>query len=316
MIYKYESVAERLFNIKVRSGPEYMVSCIFHENSGSPSMQFNVQKGLYLCFSCGARGNIQSLLGMDTSLRETIYDGDLDLSDILSKLDALNAQAGRKPSSDVLPESYLKRYAFPTRYWELRGFTPTTVAVFDLGYDPMEDAAIIPIRNIKGELIGVIKRMLDPDAQIRYRYPKGFPRRSSLFASWLVAEDDRAEVAVVEGALDAAKVWQAGHPAVAQYGSSLSMEQVRLLKRLGVTGLVFFYDNDKAGLKAADGWDDKHKKHHPGALDLTRDFMVRRVRYTKSMPSDPGACTSEQINEVWDKAQEVTSVLRNGQHMT
>jgi DNA primase len=276
----YSKIAESTFQIGLRSGDEWMCRCLWHDDS-SASLQFNIRKGVYVCFGCGEKGNIKSLMRY---LGRRFDDIEADITDITAKLDALDKQAGKPERLKVLPESILKRYDFPTDYWSKRGFTDATIKAFDLGYDPIEDEATIPVRTLDGELIGTIKRRLGNDSGPRYMYPKGFPRKLSLFGSWLVAKTITDEVAITEGAVDTMTLWQLGVPSVAQYGSAISREQVALLRRLGISRLTFFYDNDKAGDKALEV-----------ALPLTRDFLIKVVEYKKGDPKDPNGFDSESL---------------------
>lgn len=276
----YSKIVESTFQIGLRSGDEWMCRCLWHDDS-SASLQFNIRKGVYVCFGCGVKGNIKSLMRF---LGRRFEDIGTDIADITAKLDALDEQVGKAPRLKTLPESILKRYDFPTEYWHSRGFTDATIKAFDLGYDPIEDEATIPVRTTNGDLIGTIKRRLSADYGPRYMYPKGFPRKTSLFGSWLVAKTITDEVAVTEGAVDSMTLWQIGVPSVAQYGSAISREQVALLRRLGISRLILFYDNDKAGEKALDT-----------ALELTRDFLIRVVEYKKGDPKDPNGFDSDTL---------------------
>lgn len=312
MSYKYEGFAESRFMITNRTGTEYMVKCVFHEDSNA-SMQFNVESGLFLCFACKASGNIKTL---EHFYGITVVESGMDLDTLLGKIDSL-----KNPEPELLPvlnESFLKRYSMPTRYWKTRGFEKKTVEAFDLGYDPMGDHSgpyvTIPLRNTQGQLLGVIKRYLDPNAELRYRYPKGFKRSQNLFASWMVEKDpDAHTVALVEGSIDAMKVWQAGHPAMALYGSSINPAQVRILRRLGVRNIILFTDNDKAGKEAIDtcqGWHQRKrgslmKWEYDERTDLRREFLVSRVVYPSGAPSDPGAMDTEMIGSLLHKAKRV-----------
>lgn len=277
---KYEELVERHLDVCLRSGDEFMCRCWLHEDR-SASLQFNVKSGLWICFSCGEKGNAKTFM---RQFGGTFREPEVEVADIYAKLDMLDAlKTPVKPS--VLPEATLKRYSFPTDYWDGRGLSRDIQKVFDLGYDPMEDEAIIPVRNPNGGLMGVIRRRLAMDDGPKYMYYKGFPRKASLFASWLVAKSDTDHVAITEGALDAVSVWQAGVPAVAQYGSSLSREQVVLLRRLGITKITLFYDDDKAGREAV--WT---------AIPLLRDFLVYVVSYPESdRKQDPGDLSPKQI---------------------
>lgn len=308
MTYRYETIVDRHLNVVARSGAEWMARCIWHDDS-TASLQINVDKGLYLCFACGARGNIKTL---QKFLGIRIAEEAIDVNDIRARLDAL-----RNPDADVQPvleESYLDRFRFPSRQWEEWGFSPVTVASFDLGFDPIGNYLTIPVRNIRGELLGVIRRFLDDDYPVKYKYPKGFKRASNLFASWMVEHDEDTDtVVLVEGAKDAMKVWQAGHAAMAVYGSSLSPTQVRVLRRLGVGRVVLFFDNDKAGKRCADsalGW-HVHKRgrltlrEYRPDTDLSREFIVERTVYPRSFPFDPGGMDEEQIEHVLTTARRV-----------
>lgn len=285
---KYVDLADKYLEVTLRSGDEYMAKCFVHDDS-SASLQFNVKSGLWVCFACGAKGNAKSLV---RHFGGTYRDPEVDIADIYAKL-ALIDQESKSPVSDsTVPESMLKRYAFPTEYWASRGFTAASISAFDLGYDPIEDEAIIPVRNIDGRLNGFIRRRLDNSYGPRYMYPKGFPRKLSLFGSWMVAKKQTDSVTITEGALDSIKVWQAGYPAVAQYGSSMSPEQAVLLRRLGISKVTLFFDDDKAGYKATET-----------ATSLLRDFLVYRVSYRKGDPSDPGAMNDETIKKRIDGAE-------------
>lgn len=276
---KYEDIVERHFQVVLRSGDEFMCRCLKHEDQ-SASLQFNVAKGLFYCFSCHWAGNVKTLMrDMGETFREEV-----DVQDVLAALDAIEAQANTPTILKAMPESLLKRYQFPNDYWSGRGFTPTTIDTFSLGYDPMEDCAIIPVRNVQSQLIGVIRRRLADDGGPRYMYPKGFPRKTSLFGAHLVAKSVSDHVVLVEGSVDAMKVWQAGYQGLAQYGSSINPAQVRLLARLGVNHVTLFYDDDKAGWAATDI-----------AMEALREFYVDVVMYRPSDKSDPGAMTSKQI---------------------
>ncbi len=283
----YVDLADKYLDVTLRSGDEYMAKCFVH-NDSSASLQFNVKSGLWVCFACGAKGNAKSLI---RHFGGTYRDPEVDVADIYAKLDLIDKESKTPVSNSKVPESMLKRYAFPTDYWASRGFTAATISAFDLGFDPIENEAIIPVRNIDGQLNGFIRRRLEKDYGPRYMYPKGFPRKLSLFGSWMVAKKQTDTVVITEGSLDSIKVWQAGYPAVAQYGSSLSPEQVVLLRRLGVSKVVLFFDNDKAGHKATET-----------AIPLLRDFLIYQIEYKKRDASDPGAMNSATIKKRIDDA--------------
>lgn len=162
--------------------------------------------------------------------------------------------------------------------------------IFSLGWSSLTRSITIPYRDRTGLLLGVVHRRLT--GRPKYVYPRNFPRTENLFASWLLEEDlsglrtdvlRPGSVVLVEGSLDAVKVWQAGLPAVAMWGSRLHEKQVQILKYHGITDVVVFTDRDSAGRSAA---------VHASQMLSRASMGVRVVRYPASYPqslSDPGA---------------------------
>ncbi|AYQ99265.1 DNA primase [Brevibacterium phage Cantare] len=311
---RYDSFAERHLQVVNRGGAELMCRCLYHDDSNA-SMQFNVDTGLWVCFGCGAKGKIEKL---ERELGLRVVEDAIDVQELI---DFLNQLDKPKEPDDLpaIPEETLLSYDFPTEYWASRGFSQDTIDTFELGYDPLNNIGTIPFRNTQGELQGIIKRYLDPDVELRYRYPKGFKRSLHMFGSWMVTEDpDIDTVVLVEGSLDAIKCWQAGIPALAVYGSSVSKTQIRLLRRLGITKVILFFDDDSSGHKArlrSSGVKVHKSKTRDGKtydyaeydkeLDLGRDFLMSEVIYEGDMPSDPGGMTSKQIRKAVRNAQPV-----------
>lgn len=307
---KYQKFADKYLDVVTANDVEAMVRCLFH-NESNASMQFNLETGLYICFGCKSAGNIRTI-EKHLGLVSGVYLD--DVSDVRKKLKAL--KESNVPGEKILDDSELKRFKFPTKYWEDRGFTPETVEMFELGNSPISDDygkfVTIPLRNDRGELLGVIKRYLGENVELRYRYPKGFKRSINLFASWKVAEDqDIDTVILTEGSIDAIKCWQAGYPALAIYGSSVSSKQIAALKELGIKNVVLFFDNDKAGKECESGCLG-FKKRKRGAdtkitydrdHDLTRSFLLYRTRYPRDFPSDPGDMSTKQIRHMVRRAK-------------
>jgi DNA primase len=307
--YNIEWVNRHL-HVQGSSGDEYDVCCPVHQERHA-SMRVNVAKGVCFCHGCGLRG---TLPGLARQMGVT-YQGNgtqVDMGDLLRKLDALHTQArGSNLRSNWLPESELSRYRFPTAYWtdpipNGRGLTQATVDAFDLGYDPMNDCVTIPIRDVAGHLLGFTRRFLDPDADRRYKDPKGFDKGSNLFGSWFTSQDPSSYVVLTEGPLDAVKVWQAGHPAVAQFGSHMTAEQLKILRRMGVVTVILFYDNDPPGRKmvrSAHGWTTRSINGSDRAVydpqhDLRRSFIVKKVDYSGVRAKDPGAMMDSDVNRL------------------
>lgn len=300
---------EQHLDVRGRSGNEWDIVCVFHKERNA-SMRVNVAKGLFFCHGCHEKGGMAKL-ARQVGVRYSFDQTEAALATMHSKLQKLKEVRGEKTPA-YKPESDLTRYLLPTGYWtdprpQGRGFTGEMVELFDLGYDPLQDVAIIPIRDHVGRLLGYTRRFLDPKADVRYKDPKGFSKATHLFGSWLADQHESGTVVVVEGPLDAVKVWQAGYVGVAQYGSYLTEEQIKILKKMGTVTVVLMYDNDQGGKRSTNyalgfTWHNGKRVYEP-EHDLRYHFIVKQVPWSTYVEKDAGDMTEAQINNCICKAR-------------
>lgn len=294
---------EAHLRVESRQGSEYNVCCPIHGERHA-SMRINIEKGVFFCHGCKAKGGMAKLakfLGVSYRYNKA----EAGMAVLMNKLDLLRRGPQEEPEV-VLPEDTLKRYAMSTTYWtdprpSGRGFSEETVEAFDLGYDPISESAIIPIRNMWNELLGITRRSLRKGSNIRYRDPAGFKKGKNLFGSWFVTQAESPTVVLTEGPLDCIKVWQAGHPSVAVYGSRVTEHQIMLLRRMGVVTCVLFFDDDKAGkdaIKQCKGWtkDNEGVWHYDPSTDLRKFFVLKCVSYKGLSGKDPGDLSDDEID--------------------
>lgn len=244
-----DDFVSRNLDVRTRSGDEWLCLCPYHADT-SPSFSVNIRLNVFICFACGAKGTMGQLAEYlrvgtpDPNTPETESDRLANLSAKVSLL---------KEAHDVvdegLSEQYLGRFKHHHPYWSERGLSKGIQDEFELGYDPMRDHGIIPLRAYNGSLLGVIRRQLAVDAVPRYLYPKGFKISQHLFGANKAMLHSR--IAIVEGSLDCIACWDVGIPAVALLGSRLSRHQEFLLKTVGADFMVVMTDNDAAGKSAA-----------------------------------------------------------------
>src|SRR5260370_28380275 len=106
----------------------------------------------------------------------------------------------------------------------------------------MSGRVVIPIHNQHGELVDYAGRAID-GSEPRYKLPAGFQKSLELFNLHRVTEP---EVILVEGFFDCMTVHQAGFPAVALMGCSLSEAQEGLLAAK-FERVVVMLDGDEPG---------------------------------------------------------------------
>jgi hypothetical protein len=229
-------------------GVERSFHCPVHDDS-HPSASVNIVSGLWICYSCGAKGKAGDGYSVDP---------DALVSYLKDK--------ARLKETKYFPESWLNLYGGDCEYWRQR-FSQQACEHFQLGYDAETDSATYPVRDAGGYLLGVVRRPLSPDWDGgKYIYPRHVDVTRYLFN--YSHQEARRRVLLVEGAADAIAAWEAGYEAYAIYGSRLSEEQVRLLHRVGAVEIWTAFDNDEAGQRA-----------HNRVLELCAGWDVHQVEY-------------------------------------
>lgn len=289
---KYSEWTSKHLDVRSQMGNEWLVMCPFHENARTPSCCINVSKGLFVCYSCGEKGTLQV---MADRIRKPLT-AHYSTGDLRGQL----AQFDKVVEVKVYSADFLDRFKSgqPHRYWLQRGLSRQTIKDWQLGYDAQADAVTIPIRSVKGEVLGVVRRLThNPKQGPRYLYPKGFKISWHLFGAHMADKvENKGKLVITEGAIDCLAMWEAGQPAVALLGAQLHPHQLTLLSSLGYDDLVLFLDRDEAGihgtLKAAamlvaEGYnvsvaqypDDSSGKDPDSLL---RDERVRAVKRARS----------------------------------
>ena len=130
-------------------------------------------------------------------------------------------------------------------YLSFRGLSNDLAARYWLGYDPASGFLIIPAARSF-----YLARNTDRAAKMRYKNPAGVP--IELFNKAALYNDAARPVFIVEGAIDALSIIEAGGEAVALNSTSNTrklLEQIRTQRTRST--LIICLDNDDAGKKAA-----------------------------------------------------------------
>ena len=120
-------------------------------------------------------------------------------------------------------------------------------------YDTFRGRLMFPVIDVRGNVIGFSGRILG-DGEPKYmNSPETlvFNKSRNLFALNLAKKSKSGYIILAEGNIDVVSLHQAGFDsAVASLGTSLTAEQARLLSRY-TKEVIIAYDNDGAGIKAA-----------------------------------------------------------------
>ena len=120
-------------------------------------------------------------------------------------------------------------------------------------YDTFRNRLMFPVIDVRGNVIGFSGRILG-DGEPKYmNSPETlvFNKSRNLFALNLAKKSKNGYIILSEGNIDVVSLHQAGFDsAVASLGTSLTPEQARLISRY-TNQVIIAYDNDGAGIKAA-----------------------------------------------------------------
>ncbi len=252
-----------------RSKDELRGRCPIHRGEGEPTFHINLNRNVFQCFSCKAKGNVLDFVAaMENS---TVRDAALTLQ---SWFGVGESQPASRPSEEQATSDHTEQTGpinpplpFQLRvdckhdYGLGRGLSPETLEHFGAGLciskGTFSGRFVIPLHDEQGQLVGYAGRSID-DAEPKYLFPpseRGFDERRLLWNLHRVLEipksfqalNVRQRVIVVEGFFAAMRLHQAGaHSVVSLLGSSMSNEQeATLCQHFDKVALLL--DGDEAG---------------------------------------------------------------------
>jgi len=244
-------------------------------NDGSPSCHLSLEKRVFNCFSCGAKGTLATALRWRRAPESLInHVADLPSSPFI----------GREPvESPLLDESLLYAYDNAPDPWIAQGFDPQLLADHEIGYDKINNRVTIPVRNAEGGLVAIVGRNMSGESKYKvYRSefgefePRGYaPKVHDHLWRYHLLPEDKGSVVVVEGYKAALHLVHSGcWSVVALLGARISQAQVSLLSALG-RPVTLFLDNDEAGRR---GQRDAEIKLYRQGLDVKRATYVANVK--------------------------------------
>ena len=273
------------------SGGEFVGHCPMHlqrtgREDANPSWSINLTTGLFICFSCGYKGSILTLISDLTGVsideaKTTVVRP--PLQDSVARIPKSYIKVEKDP---VLKDSLLAQFRQPPLWARnRRKVTRDACQQYGVRWDTTKDMWILPIRLFTGDLIGWQEKS-EMSRSFR-NYPLGVPKSKCLFGFDSFVG---GRMVVVESPLDAVRLASNGVTgAVATYGAYVSKEQIRLMT--SAEEVVFALDNpniDTAGRKSMTSLLSETK----GALASVRFF-----HYGMTDAKDPGEMTPEEIEQ-------------------
>lgn len=232
---------------------DFLCYCPYHSNRDSPSLSVSKSSGQFICFnpSCNESGQLIYLvmhvgkmqifeaLRFVTSIKsDSISRVDITVSEILEDkpdfieydqelIDSLHNTA--RSSSEAV------------KYFQSRGISKESFLYFKLGFSKIKQMITIPVYSDAGIPVGIIGRSI---TEKRFENSVGLPSAKAFF-NLNNAKTHSSSVIVVEGAIDAIRVHQAGFPnVVATISGHVSPYKMELLNRY-FNKVVIMTDRDR-----------------------------------------------------------------------
>jgi DNA primase len=228
-----------LRKVKIRE-EEIMASCPFAKITHAsgydehPSFSINIEKGVYNCFTCGAKGIIEDLIAktQGISMSQAIdYLENLGLSRIEILSHTYLHEEEEEETIRYIPEMVLENYNKLSEPYEMYE-----------GIVDGRECVIFVVRDYKCRLVGAIAR-----SKIDKMYKNMWEMKKKYF---VLGEQDVQyfePLVIVEGPGDMLAIKRAGfNNVVSLMGATMSIEQANKIERF-TTDIIVWLDRDKAG---------------------------------------------------------------------
>lgn len=280
--------------------------CPFHKGGqeSTPSFSVNVDLGVFFCFTCKASGAIPRLLTMlglpkdQVDAECSVIKDDLEQNRLRLKWKKKASWRRSDPNRAeiILPEKLLKPYEFCPVKLTSYGFSPDWLRYMEVGFDIQNNRITYPVRDLYGNLAGVVGGAAYDGQFPKYKVYKGDwinpangEKIQSDFGPWFGEEypgydfhnhsylwnydrvyprlffgrEETQSLIIVEGYKACLWLLQNGYwNTVALMGSALTERQFALLHRLQVD-FILFLDNDQPGVDGALKIGDKLFRTNP-----------------------------------------------------
>jgi DNA primase len=227
-----------------------------------PSWWINTETGAHICFSCGYKGNIYTLI---SDVKGIDYHDARDYIDDTAEvpIDSLMKRIKELPqyvvAEETIPMSEARLAVYgepPDIELKKRFLTREAVNKYEVLWDETNEAWILPIRDPETfSLLG----WQEKGARGRFfkNQPAGVKKSKTVFGVQHLNEE---QLIVVESPLDVVRLESVGIcGSISIYGAMMSEEQAKIIRR--AKRVIAAFDNDPAGKKACEQIRDYARKY-------------------------------------------------------
>lgn len=209
----------------------------------SPSWSINANTGLWICFSCGARGTLSSLLA---ELMGTVDSISIQKFLINTRFDNLKTSDEETSVAQHLnPEKFFTFQRVSRLKCEYKNLDPDLVFTHGVRWNTENRSWCIPIISPMGQLMGWQEKKSD---WVR-NYPVGIKKADTLFG---IERFKSRSAILVESPLDVVRLSAVfSRPqGLATFGAHVSKKQMSILVHVA-NSIVIAMDNDEAGIESS-----------------------------------------------------------------
>lgn len=323
-----ESILDDLgIRIVSETDTNFICYCVFHRNTDTPALSISKENGKFLCFApqCDEHGNfiklITSVANINIYAAKRMIDKYAnDTENLVEAINNIFDNTNQLPTFDqnVINDMHDGLWSSPAHtYMKGRQFQDKTLSYFGIGYSVKKNLVAIPVHDWDGAPVGVVGRSLEGKM---FKNSKNLPSRKILFNAHR-AKKTGESVIIVESAMDAMRIHQAGFPnVVATNGGFFTEAHQQIIGRY-FNEVIIMTDHDKP---KSDPECKKCKNtclgHAPGqilAVKMEKDLAGKHVRFScydwgivyPHYAKDAGQMTDEEI------AQCIKNSISSAEHI-
>ena len=216
-------------------------------NDSTPSFGLNLEDQKYNCFGCSLGGTGFESLFLKIDMEPPEWVKSLPVFELVKrrkinmrKKKEIEIRESWRPIICQNPEEAKEKLAD-------RGIKRQVVELFDIGYNEYHDILFFPIFNRENKIIAWAER--SSKYKSRYKFmPEGADKGNKLYGEWLIDEKEQNNIYLVEGPIDALKIWGWGYKSLAVLGNSVYLPQAERIIDLAAQ-VIIIPDNDQGGKK-------------------------------------------------------------------
>lgn len=282
-------------------GYEIQAECPAHEERTGhkdrhPSFYINADTGVFICFSCGWKGTLYTLINY-VSGAENAQAWLISNQGLSNRLTRALKERPKIEEQTYVTDSMLGAFTSPPSFaLKSRGLTLEAATLYGLLWDDKKQNWIIPIRDPNtGKLMGWQEKGYA--SRFFRNYPTGIKKARALFG---ISQYSGGDMIVVESPLDVIRLASLGiSGGVAVYGALISKEQFNIIR--GADRIVFALDNDDAG---------RDSSLNMMALCQRYEKEAWFFNYDKTDMKDVGAMSKDEVVYGLESARHIVKGMR------